>query len=109
MQRCGASARDHTSTVGCEVLEREEAGLLSAWEHWERGAKHVCSGLEGVLDQMANSEQEFNSLSAQLEQDLQEFSGKLNEWRKNLQQVEQMTSGEEAVQGWQVAKVMLHK
>ncbi|XP_073726049.1 nesprin-1 isoform X5 [Misgurnus anguillicaudatus] len=104
VQRCGAATRDHTSTVGCEVLEREEAGLLSAWEQWERGAKHACSGLEGVLDQMANSEQEFNSLAAQLEQNLQEFSGKLRECRQNLQQVEEMTSGEEAVQGWQIAK-----
>lgn len=105
MQSCGAATRDHTSTVGCEVLEREEAGLLSAWEQWERGAKHVCSGLEGVLAQMANSEQEFNSLAAQLEQDLQEFSSKLQEWRIKLQQLEEMSSGEEAVQGWQIAKV----
>lgn len=105
MQSCGAATRDHTSTVGCEVLEREESGLLSAWEQWERGAKHVCSGLEGVLAQMANSEQEFNSSAAQLEQDLQEFSSKLQEWRIKLQQVEEMTSGEEAVQGWQIAKV----
>ncbi|RXN33841.1 nesprin-1 isoform X3 [Labeo rohita] len=104
VQSCGAATRDHTSTVGCEVLEREEGGLLSAWEQWERGAKHVCSGLEGVLAQMANSEQEFNSLAAQLEQDLQEFSSKLQEWRIKLQQVEDMTSGEEAVQGWQIAK-----
>lgn len=105
VQSCGAATRDHTSTVGCEVLEREESGLLSAWEQWERGAKHVCSSLEGVLAQMANSEQEFNSSAAQLEQDLQEFSSKLQEWRIKLQQVEEMTSGEEAVQGWQIAKV----
>ncbi|KAG1946578.1 nesprin-1 [Pimephales promelas] len=104
VQSCGAATRDHTSTVGCEVLEREEAGMLSAWEQWERGAKHVCSGLEGVLSQMANSEQEFNSLAAQLEQDLQEFSSKLQESRFKLLQVEEMTSGEEAVQGWQIAK-----
>ncbi|XP_056332550.1 nesprin-1-like isoform X3 [Danio aesculapii] len=104
VQSCGAATRDHTSTVGCEVLEREEAGLLSAWEQWERGAKHVCSGLEGVLAQMANSEQEFNSLAAQLEQDLQEFSSKLQEWRIKLQQVEEMSAGDEAVQGWQIAK-----
>ncbi|KTF86540.1 hypothetical protein cypCar_00031779 [Cyprinus carpio] len=104
VQSCGAATRDHTSTVGCEVLEREEAGLLSAWEQWERGAKHVCSGLEGVLAQMASSEQEFSSLAAQLEQDLLEFSSKLQEWRIKLKQVEEMSSGEEAVQGWQIAK-----
>uniref|UniRef100_A0A672NJW8 Nesprin-1-like n=1 Tax=Sinocyclocheilus grahami TaxID=75366 RepID=A0A672NJW8_SINGR len=104
VQSCGAATRDHTSTVGCEVLEREEAGLLSAWEQWERGAKHMCSGLEGVLAQMASSEQEFNSLAAQLEQDLQEFSGKLQEWRIKLEQGEEISSGEEAVQGWQIAK-----
>lgn len=105
VQRCGAAARDHTSTVGCEALEREEAGLLSAWEQWERGAKHVHSGLEATLAQMASSDQEFSTLAAQLEQDLQDFSSRLHEWHDTLQQVEAMDTSEEAVQGWQIAKV----
>lgn len=107
MQQCGAAVRDHTSTVGCEALEREEAGLLSAWEQWEHGAKHVQSGLEATLTQMASSDQEFSSLAAQLEQDLQEFSSRLHEWRGTLQQVEAMDTSEEAVQAWQIAKVEL--
>lgn len=106
VQRCGAAARDHTSTVGCEALEREEAGLLSTWEQWEHGAKHVCSGLEATLAQMASSEQEFSSLAAQLEQDLQDFSSRLNGCRDTLQQVASMNTSEEAVQGWQIAKVV---
>lgn len=105
VQRCGAAARDHTSTVGCEALEREEAGLLSAWEQWEHGTKHVHSGLEATLAQMASSDQEFSTLAAQLEQDLQEFSSRLHEWRGTLQQVEAMDTSEEAVQAWQIAKV----
>lgn len=109
MQRCGVAARDHTSTVGCEALEREEAGLLSAWEQWEHGAKRVRSGLEATLAQMASSDQEFSSLAAQLEQDLQEFSNRLHEWRGTLQHLEAMDSSEEAVQAWQIAKVQHYK
>ncbi|TRY83472.1 hypothetical protein DNTS_016214, partial [Danionella cerebrum] len=104
VQSLGASTREHTSTVGCELLEREEAGLLSAWEQWERGAKHVYSSLEGVLTQMASSEQEFSSLVGQLEQDLQEFSKKLQQWNSRLQPLEQMTAGDEPLQAWQIAK-----
>ncbi|TSO25166.1 Nesprin-1 [Bagarius yarrelli] len=104
VQQCGAVAREHTSTIGCEALEREEAGLLSAWEQWEHGAKHVRSGLEATLAQMASSDQEFSTLAAQLEQDLQNFSSRLHEWRATLQQVEDMDTSEEAVQAWQIAK-----
>lgn len=54
---------------------------------------------------MASSDQEFSTLSAQLEQDLEEFSSRLHEWHGTLQQVQAMDTSEEAVQGWQIAKV----
>lgn len=105
VQRCGAAARDHTGSGGFEAVEREEAALLSAWEHWERGALQTRAGLETALSQIASSEQEFNCLAAQLEQNLQEFSSQLQEWRDRLSQTEGKNCGEEAVQGWQIAKV----
>lgn len=108
VQRCGAVARDHTGSGGFEAVEREEAALLSSWEQWERGALQTRAGLETALSQIASSEQEFNSLSAQLEQDLQDFSGQLQDWRLKLAQAEGKYSGEEAVKAWQIAKVDLN-
>lgn len=99
-------ARDHTGSGGYEAIEREEAALLSSWEQWERGALQTRAGLETTLSQMASSEQEFSSLSAQLEQDMQEFSRLLQDWRGQLAQVEGRNDGEEAVKGWQIAKVI---
>lgn len=107
VQRCGAVARDYTGSGGYEALEREEAALLSSYEQWERGALQTRAGLETALSQISNSEQEFNSLSTQLEQDLQDFSRQLLEWRLRLSQAEGQNDGEEAVKGWQTAKVGL--
>lgn len=86
-------------------MEREEAALLSSWEQWERGALQTRASLETALSQIASSEQEFNSLSAQLEQDIQDFICHLRDWRQNLAQAEGKIEGEEAVKGWQIAKV----
>lgn len=86
-------------------MEREEAALLSSWEQWERGALQTRASLETALSQIASSEQEFNSLSAKLEQDLQDFSRQLQDWRLRLAQAEGKNDGEEAVKGWQIAKV----
>lgn len=105
VQRCGAVARDHTGSGGYEAMEREEAALLSSWEQWERGALQTRASLETALSQIASSEQEFNSLSAQLEQDLQDFSHQLKNWCLRLAQVGGKNDGEEAVKGWQIAKV----
>ena len=107
VQRCGAVARDHTGSGGYEAMEREEAALLSSWEQWERGALQTRASLETALSQIASSEQEFNSLSAQLEQDLRTFSRQLQEWRLRLASVEGTNDGEEAVKRWQTAKVGL--
>lgn len=86
-------------------MEREESALLSSWEQWERGALQTRASLETALSQIASSEQEFSSLSAQLEQDLREFSHQLHDWRLQLAQAEGKNDGEEAVKGWQIAKV----
>lgn len=107
VQRCGAAARDHTGSGGFEAVEREEAALLSSWEQWERGALHTQAGLETTLSQMASSELEFHSLAAQLEQDIHDFGGQLQDWHFRLAQTEGKYSGEEAVKGWQIAKVSL--
>lgn len=107
VQRCGSVARGRSSTLGCEALEREEAGLLASWEQWERAAQTAAESLEGALQQMASSEQEFGRLAAQLEQDLQAFATRLLDWRDRLQQTEGMNTSEEAVHGWQIAKVTI--
>ncbi|XP_076155328.1 nesprin-1 isoform X4 [Alosa pseudoharengus] len=104
VQRSGGVARGRSSTLGCEALEREEAGLLAGWEQWERAAQAAAESLEGALQQMASSEQEFGRLATHLEQELQAFSTRLLEWRDHLQQTEGMNTSEEAVHGWQIAK-----
>lgn len=88
-------------------MEREEAALLSSWEQWERGALQTRASLETALSQIASSEQEFNSLSALLEQDLQDFNRQLHDWRVRLAHSEGKNDGEEAVKQWQIAKVGL--
>lgn len=88
-------------------MEREEAALVSAWEQWERSALQTRAGLETTLSQIASSEQEFSSRSVQLEQDLGAFTHQLQEWSLQLSQAEAKIEGEEAVKGWQLAKVRL--
>lgn len=88
-------------------MEREEAALLSSWEQWERGALQTRASLETALSQIASSEQEFTSRSTQLEQDLRDFNRQLHDWRLRLSQVEGKNVGEDAVKGWQIAKVGL--
>ncbi|KAJ0008744.1 hypothetical protein NQD34_016159 [Periophthalmus magnuspinnatus] len=109
VQRCGAVARDHTGSGGYEAMEREEAALLSSWEQWERGALQTRASLETTLSQIASSEQEFTSLSAQLEHDLHDFNRLLHQWRLKLTQAEAKTDGEEAVKGWEMAKDTLEE
>ncbi|MEQ2161686.1 hypothetical protein GOODEAATRI_012073, partial [Goodea atripinnis] len=107
VQRYGAVARDYTCSGGYEAMEREEAALLSSWEQWERTALQTRASLETALSQISSSEQEFSSLSAQLEQDLQDFSRQLQGCRLRLGQAEKKNEGEEAVKGWQMAKETL--
>ncbi|XP_061651777.1 nesprin-1 isoform X12 [Phyllopteryx taeniolatus] len=109
VQRCGAAARDHTGSGGYEAIEREEAALLSSWEQWERAALQTRASLETALSQMTTSEQEFSSLSAQLEQDMRDLGRQIHDWRLRLGQAEGKRDGEEAVKGWQIAKNTLEE
>ncbi|KAJ4921305.1 hypothetical protein JOQ06_000785, partial [Pogonophryne albipinna] len=104
VQRCGAVCRDHTGAGGFEALEREEAGLMSCWEQWERSALQTRASLETALSQISCSEQEFSSLSAQMELQLHDFSRLLKDCRLRITQAERLTEGEEAVKGWTLAK-----
>uniref|UniRef100_A0AAV2JAL2 Calponin-homology (CH) domain-containing protein n=1 Tax=Knipowitschia caucasica TaxID=637954 RepID=A0AAV2JAL2_KNICA len=104
VQRCGAVARDHTGSGGYESMEREEAALLTSWDQWERGALQTRASLETTLSQMVSSEQEFSSLSAQLDHDLHHFSRLLHQRSLHLSQAEAKTDGDEAVKGWEMAK-----
>ncbi|XP_034001993.1 LOW QUALITY PROTEIN: nesprin-1-like, partial [Trematomus bernacchii] len=104
VQRCGAVCRDHTGAGGVEALEREEAGLVSCWEQWERSALQTRASLETALSQISCSEQEFSSLSAQMELQLHDFSRLLKDCRLRITQAERLTEGEEAVKGWTLAK-----
>lgn len=86
-------------------MEREEAALMSSWEQWERGALQTRASLESTLLHITNSEQELNRRSIQLEQDLQALSLQLQDCHVRLTQAENKNNGEEAVKGWQIAKV----
>lgn len=86
-------------------MEREEAALMSSWEQWERGALQTRASLESTLLHITNSEQELNRRSTQLEQDLQTLSQQLQDCHVRLSQAENKNNGEEAVKGWQIAKV----
>lgn len=78
---------------------------MSSWEQWERGALQTRASLESTLLQITNSEQELNRRSTQLEQDLQALSQQLQDFQVRLSQAENKNNGEEAVKGWQIAKV----
>lgn len=105
VQRCAAVMRDYSSSGGNEALEQKEATLLLSWEHWEHATMQTRVHLETTLSQILSSEQEFSHLSGQLEQDLQDFSCQLKDFRTRLSQAEGQTDGEEVVKGWHLAKV----
>lgn len=86
-------------------MDREEAALRGAWEQWEGAALRARDGLEGALAHMASSEREFGDLAQRLDRDLLELGARLREWAGQLAQAEGRAGSEEAVQGWQVAKV----
>uniref|UniRef100_A0A1A8H4I9 Spectrin repeat containing, nuclear envelope 1b n=1 Tax=Nothobranchius korthausae TaxID=1143690 RepID=A0A1A8H4I9_9TELE len=69
----------------------------------------IVSEHEQYFDAISSSEQEFSSLSAQLEQDLQDFSRQLKDCRLRLAQAERKNEGEEAVKGWEIAKETLEE
>lgn len=105
VRRSAACAAEHTAAGGCEAMDRQLGALSQALEQWEGAALRARDGLEGALAAAAASEEEYNRLTARLEDDLKELDGRLRGWSQELIKAEGRSNGEEAVEGWQLAKV----
>ena len=86
-------------------MDRQLGALSQALEQWERAALRARDGLEGALAAAAASEEEYDRLTAQLEDELKELDGRLRGWSQELIKAEGRSNGEETVEGWQLAKV----
>ncbi|XP_028460432.1 nesprin-1-like [Perca flavescens] len=105
VRRSAASTAEHTAAGGCEAMDRQLGALSQALEQWEGAALRARDGLEGALATAAASEEEYDRLTAQLEDELKELDGRLRGWSQELIKAEGWSNGEEAVEGWQLAKV----
>nr|XP_019953051.1 PREDICTED: nesprin-1-like [Paralichthys olivaceus] len=105
VRRSAATTAEHTAAGGCEAMDRQLGALSQALEQWEGAALRARDGLEGALAAAAASEEEYERLTAQLEDELKEFDGRLRGWSQELIKAEGRSNGEEAVDGWQLAKV----
>lgn len=105
VRRSAASTADHTAAGGCEAMDRQLGALSQALEQWEGAALRARDGLEGALAATTASEEEYDRLTAQLEDELKELDGRLRGWSQELIKAEGRSNGEEAVEGWQLAKV----
>ncbi|XP_039981906.1 nesprin-1-like [Xiphias gladius] len=108
VRRSAATTADHTAAGGCEAMDRQLGALSQALEQWEGAALRARDGLEGALAAAAASEEEYNNLTARLEDRLKEMDGRLRRWSQELIKAEGRSNGEEAVEGWQLAKVQQH-
>lgn len=86
-------------------MDRQLGALSQALEQWEGAALRARDDLEGALAAAAASEQEYHRLTARLEDELRELDGRLRVWSQELFKAEGRSNGEEAVAGWQLAKV----
>ena len=100
---CGDHSGAHRAG-GCEAMDRQLGALSQALEQWEGAALRARDGLEGALAAAAASEEEYDRLTARLEDELKEFDGRLRGWSQELMIAEGRSNGEEAVDGWQLAK-----
>ncbi|XP_029965559.1 nesprin-1 isoform X1 [Salarias fasciatus] len=107
VRRSAASTAEHTAAGGCEAMDRQLGALSQALEQWEGAALRARDGLEGALASAAASEEEYDRLTARLEDELKEFDGRLRGWSQELIKAEGRSNGEEAVEGWQLAKDVL--
>lgn len=105
VRRSAASTAEHTAAGGCEAIDRQLGALSQALEQWEGAALRARDSLEGALAATAASEEEYDHLTTQLENDLKELDGWLRGWSQELIKAEGRSNGEEAVDGWQLAKV----
>ncbi|KAF3849912.1 hypothetical protein F7725_019631 [Dissostichus mawsoni] len=107
VRRSAASTAEHTAAGGCEAMDRQLGALSQALEQWEGAALRARDGLEGALASAAASEEEYERLTAQLEDELKDLDGRLRGWSQELIRAEGRSNGEEAVEGWQLAKDIL--
>lgn len=105
VRRTAATAAEHTAAGGCEAMDRQLGALSQALEQWEGAALKARDGLEGALAAAQASEEEYDRLTTLLEDELKELDGRLRRWSQELIKAEGRSSGEEAVTGWQLAKV----
>lgn len=105
VRRSAASTAEHTAAGGCEAMDRQLGALSQALEQWEGAALRARDGLEGALASTAASEEEYERLTGQLDDELKELDGRLRGWSQELVRAEGRSNGEEAVEGWQLAKV----
>lgn len=108
VRRSAATTAEHTAAAGCEAMDRQLGALSQALEQWEGAALRARDSLEGALACASASEEEYERLTARLDEELKELDGKLRGWGQELIKAEGRSSGEEAVEGWQLAKVMNH-
>ncbi|XP_049914520.1 nesprin-1 [Epinephelus moara] len=88
-------------------MDRQLGALSQALEQWEGAALRARDGLEGALAAAAASEEEYDRLTARLEDELKELDGRLRGWSQELIKAEGRSNGEEAVEGWLLAKDIL--
>ncbi|CAB1447010.1 unnamed protein product, partial [Pleuronectes platessa] len=104
VRRSAATTAEHTAAGGCEAMDRQLGALSQALEQWEGAALRARDGLEGALAAATASEEAYDRLTARLEDELKEFDGRLRGWSQELMKAEGRSNGEEAVDGWQLAK-----
>ncbi|XP_061756512.1 nesprin-1-like isoform X2 [Nerophis ophidion] len=107
VRRTAASAAEHTAAGGCEAMDRQLGALAQALEQWEGAALRSRDGLEGALASASASEEEYECLTSQLDEDLKALDGRLRGWSQELIKAEGWCNGEEAVAGWQLDKDIL--
>lgn len=105
VRRNAATTAEHTAAGGCEAIDRQLGALSHALEQWEGAALRARDSLEGAFAAAAALEEEYSSLTTRLEDELKQFEGSLRGWSQELMKAEGRSNGEEAVEGWQLAKV----
>lgn len=105
VRRSAASTAEHTAACGCEAIDRQLGALSQALEQWEGAALRARDGLEVALAAAESSEEEYKHLTMQLEDELKELDGRLKGWNQELIKAEGWSTGQEVVNGWQLAKV----
>ncbi|XP_068533202.1 nesprin-1 isoform X7 [Anas acuta] len=101
------AAKRSTTAGGCHVLAAEMQALQSDWKQWEESAFQSQQSLQGVLSQMALSEQEFAVQVTQLEEAVQRFGGLLATWSQSLTPLDGQHTDTEIMESWNKEKEML--